>query len=246
MKNEYPIDNSYKSLSDKLKDKNGLYLSFHGGDLGIRKNIDNIDDIYKSIQKGKNYFVEHNLLNNDKKLNEFYLYVTYQVPQINEYEYLLKNKKYPNNEDPIPENNFHFDLASYNEKSKNLFISNSILEFSDEHFISLIVENLVSVKKALFTDTVVDCSEIFESKEGNYWNYNIDYKSRPKHITEYLKQQKWEHTFLDIENQFLDKGRFKNHLDSMLEARKFVDPKVKFEISGATEQEKKLLKLAGL
>ena len=239
-------DNSYKLLNNNPKDKNGLYLDFHGGDLGTRKNVDNMSDIYEAIQKGKNYFVEHNLLNNDKKFNEFFLFLTYGVPQCGEYEYLLKHKKYPKDDDPIPQNNFFFDLASYRENEKTLFISTSILQFSEEHTISLMVENLISVEKVSFVDTVVNASEIFESEEGNYWNFDYDVINCPEHITVYLKQKKWEHAFLNIEDEFFDKGKFKNHLDLMLKARKFVDPKVKFEILGATDKQKKILKFAEL
>ena len=39
---------------------------------------------------------------------------------------------------------------------------------------------------------------------------------------------------------------FRNHLDYLVETRKFVDPKIKFEILSASEKEKKCFDFAGL
>ena len=43
-----------------------------------------------------------------------------------------------------------------------------------------------------------------------------------------------------------DDGKYKNDLDYLLKARQFINPKIKFEILGATEKEKKCFESAGL
>ena len=55
-----------------------------------------------------------------------------------------------------------------------------------------------------------------------------------------------QNCILFIDEPVWDDGLFKNHLDLLVEARKFIDPKIKFEISGATEKEKKSFEFAGL
>ena len=67
-----------------------------------------------------------------------------------------------------------------------------------------------------------------------------------KYITNFLGHKKWFNHDLIIDEQFYKEGLYKNNLDDLVEARKFVDPKIKFEILGANEKEKKCFDFAGL
>ena len=48
------------------------------------------------------------------------------------------------------------------------------------------------------------------------------------------------------DEKFLDEGEYKNHLDDLLKVRQYVNPKIKFEIVGSDEKERKIFEFAGL
>ena len=233
-KNKYPIFDNFDIEINKKK----AILHFNGGDLGERKNIDNNEDISTADQKISDFIVEHNLTNNGKKFDSFGCLLSYTIPNHDQYTFYLKNKKYEADY-PYEENYLRYDLIHYYKKSKTLTVSSMFLEDAEPHTLSLITEHLVSINKIEFFPTISDC-DLFPDSD--------DFQSDqcPKYITNFLGHKKWFNQGLYIDEPIFDDGKFKNHLDVLIEARKFIDPKIKFEIQGATEKEKKSFEYAGL
>ena len=238
-KNKYPIFDDFEIEINKKK----AIFHFDGGDLGERKNIDNNEEIATAVQKIHNFIVEHNLANNGKKFDSFGCLLSYTIPNHDQYNFYLKNKKYEADY-PYESNYLHFDLLHYYKEKKMLWVPCSFLEDSETHSISLITEHLTSINKIKFSDTMLDCN-LFAGY-GDEDKDDFEYSTRPKYITNTLGHKKWHHPVLFIDEPVWDDGLFKNHLDLLVEARKFIDPKIKFEISGASEKEKKCFESAGL
>jgi hypothetical protein len=239
-KDKYPIENH----NIEINKKNIAIFHFDCGDLGERKNVDNNEDIRTAGQKVHDFFVEHNLINNGKKFHEFGCLLKYQIPDHDQYNFYLRNEQYPvkvNDSDypSHPKNYLYYDLLHYYKKSKLLNVSSSFLDDTEPHTLSLITEHLVSINKIQFYPTISDC-DLFPDSD--------DFQSDqcPKYITNFLGHKKWFNQGLYIDEPIFDDGMFKNHLDDLIETRKFIDPKIKFEIPGATEKEKKSFEFAGL
>jgi len=231
---KYPIFEDY----DIEINKKSAIFHFDGGDLGERKNVDNNEDISTADQKIHNFFVEHNLINNGKKFDSFGGILQYRIPNHDQYNFYLKNKKYEADY-PYEENYLHYDLIHYYKKSKLLHVSSSFLEDTEPHTLSLITEHLVSINKIQFYPTMSH-SDLFPDSD------DFQNDQCPQYITNFLGHKKWFNQGLYIDEPIFDDGKFKNHLDDLIEARKFIEPKIKFEIQGATEKEKKSFEFAGL
>ena len=214
-------------------------FDFDCGDLGERKNVDNNEDISTAGRKIHDFFVDHNLINNGKKLHDFGCVLRYTIPNPAQYNFYLKNKKYETDYPSHTGNFLSYDLIRYFKKGKLLSVSSSFLEDTEPHTLSLITEHLVSINKIEFYPTMSNCNLFHD--EGDFQD-----SSSPQYITNFLGHKKWFNQGLHIDEPIFDEGKFKNHLDDLIKARKFVDPKIKFEILGATEKEKKSFEFAGL
>ena len=230
-KHKYPIENH----DIRINEKNIAFFFFECGNLGERKNVNNNEDISTAVQKIHDFFVEHNLINNDKKIHDFGCLLQYQIPNHEQYNFYLENEQY-NGDYP---SNLHYDLIHYYKEDKLLIVSSSFLEDAEPHTLSLITEHLVSINKIQFCPTVSDC-DLFPDSD------NFQNDQCPTYITDFLGHKKWFNQRLYIDEPIFDEGKFKNHLDDLIKARKFIDPKIKFEILGATEKEKKSFEFAGL
>ena len=75
---------------------------------------------------------------------------------------------------------------------------------------------------------------------------DVDFHFEPKYVTNYLSHKTWFVSILIIDEMVYDDGKYKNHLDYLLKVRQCTNPKIKFEIVGATEKQKKCFESSGL
>ena len=84
--------NKFPQISDLDLDDNKFLIFFDGGDLGIRKNVDNLKDFFKCEELFKDAFYEYST---DYK--EFYWSIKYTIPDSKQFKKLLKIGKYEKN-----------------------------------------------------------------------------------------------------------------------------------------------------
>ena len=212
-----------------------LGLTYNGGDLGERNNVENNNDIYNVVENIDDFFTEHNYRNWKYSFTDFYAVLNYQIPNKHQYEYFKKNKKYEANY-PSTENSARYFLLKYFQKSKMLHVTSSFLQFAEPNIFELITKYMESIEKITFDHTYLE-SDMFD---------DVDFHFKPEYVTNYLGHKKWHDSNLIIDEMFYDDGKYKNDLDYLLNARQFTNPKIKFEILGASEKEKKCFESAGL
>ena len=212
-----------------------LGLTYNGGDLGERNNVDNTNDIYNAVQNIEDFFTEHNYRNWKYSFTDFYAVLNYDIPHKHQYEYFKKNKKYEANY-PSTENSARYFLLQYFQKSKTLHVTSAFLQLVESYIFELIPKYMESIEKITFDHTYLE-SDMFD---------DVDFHFENEYITNYLGHKKWYDSNLIIDEMVYDDGKYKNDLDYLLKARQFINPKIKFEILGATEKEKKCFESAGL
>lgn len=212
-----------------------LGLTYNGGDLGERNNVDNTNDIYNAVQNIEDFFTEHNYRNWKYSFTDFYAVLNYDIPHKHQYEYFKKNKKYEANY-PSTENSARYFLLQYFQKSKTLHVTSAFLQLVESYIFELIPKYMESIEKITFDHTYLE-SDMFD---------DVDFHFENEYVTNYLGHKKWYDSNLIIDEMVYDDGKYKNDLDYLLKARQFVNPKIKFEILGATEKEKKCFESAGL
>lgn len=212
-----------------------LGLAYNGGDLGERNNVDNTNDIYNAVQNIEDFFTEHNYRNWKYSFTDFYAVLNYDIPHKHQYEYFKKNKKYEANY-PSTENSARYFLLQYFQKSKTLHVTSAFLQLVESYIFELIPKYMESIEKITFDHTYLE-SDMFD---------DVDFHFENEYVTNYLGHKKWYDSNLIIDEMVYDDGKYKNDLDYLLKARQFVNPKIKFEILGATEKEKKCFESAGL
>ena len=212
-----------------------LGLTYNGGDLGERNNVDNTNDIYNAVQNIEDFFTEHNYRNWKYSFTDFYAVLNYDTPHKHQYEYFKKNKKYEANY-PSTENSARYFLLQYFQKSKTLHVTSAFLQLVESYIFELIPKYMESIEKITFDHTYLE-SDMFD---------DVDYHFENEYVTNYLGHKKWYDSNLIIDEMVYDDGKYKNDLDYLLKARQFINPKIKFEILGATEKEKKCFESAGL
>ena len=212
-----------------------LGLTYNGGDLGERNNIENNNDIYNVVENIDDFFTEHNYRNWKYSFTDFYAVLNYDIPHKHQYEYFKKNKKYEDNY-PFTENNAGYFLLQYFQKSKTLHVTSAFLQLAEPIIFELITKYMESIEKISFDHTYLE-SDMFD---------DVDFHFKPEYVTNYLGHKKWHDSNLIIDEMFYDDGKYKNDLDYLLNARQFTNPKIKFEILGASEKEKKCFESAGL
>ena len=67
MKKKFPIEEHDISIGKR----SSAFFKFDFGDLGVRKNVDNYIEISIAIERIHNFFVDHNLTNNNKKFKKW-------------------------------------------------------------------------------------------------------------------------------------------------------------------------------
>ena len=212
-----------------------LGLTYNGGDLGERNNVDNTNDIYNAVQNIEDFFTEHNYRNWKYSFTDFYAVLNYQIPNKHQYEYFKKNKKYEANY-PSTENSARYFLLQYFQKSKTLHVTSAFLQLVESYIFELIPKYMESIEKITFDHTYLE-SDMFD---------DVDFHFENEYVTNYLGHKKWYDSNLIIDEMVYDDGKYKNDLDYLLNARQFINPKIKFEILGASEKEKKCFESAGL
>ena len=212
-----------------------LGLAYNGGDLGERNNVDNTNDIYNAVQNIEDFFTEHNYRNWKYSFTDFYAVLNYDIPHKHQYEYFKKNKKYEANY-PSTENSARYFLLQYFQKSKTLHVTSAFLQLVESYIFELIPKYMESIEKITFDHTYLE-SDMFD---------DVDFHFENEYVTNYLGHKKWYDSNLIIDEMVYDDGKYKNDLDYLLKARQFINPKIKFEILGATEKEKKCFESAGL
>ena len=148
---------------------------------------------------------------------------------------LKKNKKYEANY-PSTENSARYFLLQYFQKSKTLHVTSAFLQLVESYIFELIPKYMESIEKITFDHTYLE-SDMFD---------DVDFHFENEYVTNYLGHKKWYDSNLIIDQMVYDDGKYKNDLDYLLKARQFINPKIKFEILGATEKEKKCFESAGL
>ena len=212
-----------------------LGLTYNGGDLGERNNVDNTNDIYNAVQNIEDFFTEHNYRNWKYSFTDFYAVLNYDIPHKHQYEYFKKNKKYEANY-PSTENSARYFLLQYFQNTKTLHVTSAFLQLVESYIFELIPKYMESIEKITFDHTYLE-SDMFD---------DVDFHFENEYVTNYLGHKKWYDSNLIIDEMVYDDGKYKNDLDYLLKARQFVNPKIKFEILGATEKEKKCFESAGL
>jgi hypothetical protein len=215
--------------------KGFLGLTYNGGDLGERNNIENNNDIYNVVENIDDFFREHNYRNWKYSFTDFYAVLNYQIPNKHQYEYFKKNKKYEANY-PSTENSARYFLLQYFQKSKTLHVTSAFLQFAEPNIFELITKYMESIEKITFDHTYLE-SDMFD---------DVDFHFEPEYVTNYLGHKKWHDSNLIIDEMFYDDGKYKNDLDYLLNIRQCTNPKIKFEILNATEKQKKCFESAGL
>ena len=212
-----------------------LGLTYNGGDLGERNNVENNNDIYNVVENIDDFFTEHNYRNWKYSFTDFYAVLNYQIPNKHQYEYFKKNKKYEANY-PSTENSARYFLLQYFQKSKTLHVTSAFLQFAEPNIFELITKYMESIEKISFDHTYLE-SDMFD---------DVDFHFEPEYVTNYLGHKKWHDSNLIIDEMFYDDGKYKNDLDYLLNIRQCTNPKIKFEILNATEKQKKCFESAGL
>ena len=212
-----------------------LGLTYNGGDLGERNNVDNTNDIYNAVQNIEDFFTEHNYRNWKYSFTDFYAVLNYDIPHKHQYEYFKKNKKYEANY-PSTENSARYFLLQYFQKSKTLHVTSAFLQLVESYIFELIPKYMESIEKITFDHTYLE-SDMFD---------DVDFHFENEYVTNYLGHKKWYDSNLIIDEMVFDEGKYKNDLDYLLNVRQCTNPKIKFEILGATEKEKKCFESAGL
>ena len=212
-----------------------LGLTYNGGDLGERNNVENNNDIYNVVENIDDFFTEHNYRNWKYSFTDFYAVLNYQIPNKHQYEYFKKNKKYEANY-PSTENSARYFLLQYFQKSKTLHVTSAFLQFAEPNIFELITKYMESIEKITFDHTYLE-SDMFD---------DVDFHFEPEYVTNYLGHKKWHDSNLIIDEMFYDDGKYKNDLDYLLNVRQCTNPKIKFEILNATEKQKKCFESAGL
>ena len=120
--------------------------------------------------------------------------------------------------------------------TKTLYVTSAFLEFANPNIFELITKYMESIEKISFDHTYLEC-DMFD---------DVDFHFEPKYVTNYLGHKKWYNSNLFIDEIVYDDGIYKNHLDYLLKVRQCTNPKIKLEILGASEKEKKCFESAGL
>ena len=115
MKKKLPIEDHDISIGKR----SSAFFKFDFGDLGERKNVDNYIEISIAVERIHNFFVAHNL-NNKKKFSELNCFVSYMIPNKEQYKFFLKNKKYKKDYGINMENYLDYNLINYSKKNKKL------------------------------------------------------------------------------------------------------------------------------
>ena len=146
--------------------KGFLGLTYNGGDLGERNNVDNTNDIYNAVQNIEDFFTEHNYRNWKYSFTDFYAVLNYDIPHKHQYEYFKKNKKYEANY-PSTENSARYFLLQYFQKSKTLHVTSAFLQFAEPNIFELITKYMESIEKITFDHTYLE-SDMFDDVDFHF------------------------------------------------------------------------------
>ena len=144
-----------------------LGLTYNGGDLGERNNVDNTNDIYNAVQNIEDFFTEHNYRNWKYSFTDFYAVLNYDIPHKHQYEYFKKNKKYEANY-PSTENSARYFLLQYFQKSKTLHVTSAFLQLVESYIFELIPKYMESIEKITFDHTYLE-SDMFDDVDFHGW-----------------------------------------------------------------------------
>ena len=207
----YDITNNH----DVDLSKGFLGLTYNGGDLGERNNVDNTNDIYNAVQNIEDFFTEHNYRNWKYSFTDFYAVLNYDIPHKHQYEYFKKNKKYEANY-PSTENSARYFLLQYFQKSKTLHVTSAFLQLVESYIFELIPKYMESIEKITFDHTYLE-SDMFD---------DVDFHFENEYVTNYLGHKKWYDSNLIIDEMVYDDGKYKNDLDYLLKVIQFINPKI--------------------
>ena len=112
-------------VSEVNSNEEGFRIFFDGGDLGKRKNVNNLNDF---IECQKLFDIEFDKVGGFPNLKEFYWSINYQIPNLEQYEKFLKNKQYENDY-PFEKNYHRYTPLNYIYEKKK-FNCRAILFFN--------------------------------------------------------------------------------------------------------------------
>ena len=220
---------NYPQISDLSINKNKFLIFFDGGDLGIRKNVDNFKDFLKCQKMFDDAFYENSI---DYK--EFYWSIRYSVPDSEQFAKLRKNGKYEKKY-PIEFNYHRYTPLYYSFKSKTLYVETFFFLLGEPSFISFIADYCKSIKKIeiLMMTTL-------EGKLADQFSKDktLDIPVIEEYLQKFLGHKKFFSHYLKPN---------KNQLEGLIELKKSLkSKKIKITFPDSSKEEKVILKKKGL
>ena len=204
---------------------NKFLIFFDGGDLGIRKNVDNFKDFHKCEVLFSDAFYEYST---DYK--EIYWSIKYTIPDGKQFKKLLKTGKYQKNY-PFEYNNHWHTPLHYSFKTKTLYVEPFFFLKGEPSFISYIADYCKSIKKIeIFMMTTL------EGKLADQFSKDkiIDTPVIEEYLQRFLRHKNFWCHFLVLN---------KNQINGLIELKKSLKSrKIKITFPDASKEEKVILK----
>ena len=215
----------FPQISDLNINDNKFLIFFDGGDLGLRKNVDNFKDFLKCRKMFDDAFYE-----NQTDFKELYWSIRYSVPDSEQFAKLRKNGKYEKKY-PLEFNYHRYTPLHYSFKSKTLYVETFFFLLGEPNFISYITDYCKSIKKIeiLMMTTL-------EGKLADQFSKDkiIDTPVIEEYLQKILKHKNFWCHFLDLN---------KNQLDGLIKLKKSLkSKKIKIIFPDASKEEKVILK----
>ena len=217
--------NKFPQISDLDLDDNKFIIFFDGGDLGIRKNVDNLKDFYKCEKLFEDAFYEYST-----DYNEFYWSIRYTIPDGKQFEKLLKTGKYEKNY-PFEYNNHWYTPLHYSFKTKTLYVEPFFFLNGDPDLISYLADYCKSIKKIKISMIITLEGELAErfSKDKI-----LDTPVIEDYLRGFLKHKNFWCHFLTLN---------KNQLNGLIKLKKSLKSrKIKIAFPDASKEVKVILK----
>ena len=216
---------NHPQISDLSINKNKFLIFFDGGDLGIRKNVDNFKDFLKCQKMFDDAFYENSI---DYK--EFNWSIKYSVPDSKQFAKLRKNGKYEKKY-PLKYNYHSYTPLRYSFKTKTLHVESLFFLLGEPSFISFIADYCKSIKKIeiLMMTTL-------EGKLADQFSKDktLDTPVMEEYLQKFLKHKNFWCHFLELN---------KNQLDGLIELKKSLKSrKIKIIFPDTSKEEKVILK----
>ena len=216
----------YPKISEVNSNEEGFRIFFDGGDLGKRKNVNNLNDF---IECQKLFDIEFDKVGGLPNLKEFYWSINYQIPNLEQYEIFLKTKQYENDY-PFEKNYHRYTPLNYIYEKKNLIVEPFFFLIGASSFIPYIIDYLEAPKKISIYLTA--------SLEGMMADQFVKDKIMSPFLIEDFLQKNFGHKDFFPPHLLLKK----NVLDDLIEIKNKFKSKIEIEFPDASSEDKDILK----